>query len=77
MTPCRCISQACENPHHRKLGCTIPASIEVQSRDFGDEIIPMCEWCGVAARMSGMFHRALRKPRVGKTEIVIDKRFCG
>lgn len=75
MTRCHCMSPNCPNPRHAATLCGQPSKVEVQSRDWGEEIIPMCDGCSVDARRSGMFRRVLRKPLIGP-EIVIDGRLC-
>lgn len=76
MTRCHCTSPDCPNPKHTANLCAQPAEIEAQSRDWGEEIIPMCYACWIDARSSGMFRRALRAPQFAKPEIVIDGRLC-
>jgi hypothetical protein len=77
MTRCHCTSPNCPNPRHTATLCAQPAQVEVQSRDWGEEIIPMCDWCSVDAKLSGMFRRAQRAPKLKPiTQTVIDGRFC-
>ena len=78
MTRCHCTAIACPNKRHTATLCAQPAELEVQSRDWGDEIIPMCYVCWIDARGSGIFKRALRKPQFATAivETVVDGRLC-
>lgn len=57
MTRCQCTSPACTRGEHAELQCAAEARQVVRSRDFDEGEYPMCVWCAMDARVSGMFEK--------------------